>query len=308
MDRLQELCRDQHIAYEATVPLSDYTTFRIGGSVPAVVSCADVQTFEQVLRLVLTEGRDFILLGEGSNILASDGGLKQIVIRALAQKSVLERFGNSLKVYAGTRLDDVAVGAIEHSLEGLVFASGIPGTFGGAVVGNAGAFGQQMSDCLVEVELMDRSGKCRCVPAEELNFSYRESSLKYSQEIVLSGTIQLREGDRDQLRAEREAILTLRRAKHPDYKKTPSAGSFFKNIMQPDGTRTAAGWLLEEAGCKALAVGDAAVFEGHANIIINRGNAMARDVDSLAKIMRLKVLEKFQIKLEPEVRILGMFD
>ncbi len=308
MQGLKQLCCDRQIPFEQNVSLSAYTTFRIGGSAPLVLTCASREALMSVFDYIFTRQMDFILLGEGSNVLVSDQGLSKIVVRAFSEDPLIERSGNFLTVYAGTRMDDVVACAVENSLEGLVFASGIPGTFGGAVVGNAGAFGQQMSDCLVEVELFGRNGQRKIVPANELNFAYRESKLKYSQDAVLSATLQLKPGDRDRLWSEREATLALRYSKHPDYKKVPCAGSFFKNIVRPDGSRTAAGWFLDQAGCKALRVGDAAVFEGHANIVINRGKATAQDIYALTRVMQQKVLEKFQIQLEPEVRMLGGFD
>lgn len=308
MQRLKQLCCDLQIPFEQNVSLSAYTTFRIGGPAPWVMTCANRESLISVLNSMFTQQTDFILLGEGSNVLVSDQGLNRIIVRAFSNDPVIERSGNFLTVYAGTRLDDVAACAVENSLEGLVFASGIPGTFGGAVVGNAGAFGKQMSDCLVNVELLDHNGQRKIVPADELNFSYRESKLKYSQDAVLSATLQLKPGDRNRLRSEREATLALRHSKHPDYKKVPCAGSFFKNIVRPDGSRTAAGWFLDQAGCKTLTVGDAAIFEGHANIVINRGRAKAQEIYALTRMMQQKVLEKFQIKLEPEVRMLGEFD
>ena len=159
MEALRQLCCEQHAHFEHDVKLSDYTTFRIGGKAPALITCPTPQSLEGVLRAVLREKSDFIVLGEGSNVLVSDQGLDTLVVRAFGERPVIERSKNVLTAYAGTRMDDVVKFAMGSSLEGLGFASGIPGTFGGAIVGNAGAFGKQISDCLLEVEVMDRQGR-----------------------------------------------------------------------------------------------------------------------------------------------------
>ncbi|HSV43422.1 MAG TPA: UDP-N-acetylmuramate dehydrogenase, partial [Candidatus Bathyarchaeia archaeon] len=194
-----------------------------------------------------------------------------------------------------------------EGLAGLIYASGIPGTLAGAIVGNAGAFGSQIGDVVKSVDVLLPSGEERTLRREQLRFGYRHSILKEMTAVVVSATLALQPGDMTLLTQERNDILDSRKTKHPDYQKIPCAGSFFKNIVNPDGTRKAAGWFLDQAGCKTLSVGDAGVFDRHANIIINRGKAKAIEVYQLSEQMKERVRAAFHITLEPEVRFIGNF-
>jgi UDP-N-acetylmuramate dehydrogenase len=264
---------------------------------------------EKVIHSLNAQDKDFILIGEGSNLLVSDQGIPCPVVRFFSPEPLIEVQGLELTVFGSTLLDDVVLFAANKGLKGLNYASGIPGTVGGAVAGNAGAFGQQVGDHIRSVSLITLSGEKKEASPDELRFSYRNSVLKTSRDIVSSVTFTLEHGETSALLNEREEILSLRKQKHPDYKVQPCAGSIFRNIESTSQAekRQAAGWFLEAAGAKALYRGGAYVFERHANIIVKSEGATAQDVYDLIQDMEGSVRMKFGIKLIREVRLLGRF-
>jgi len=196
-------------------------------------------------------------------------------------------------------------------LAGINFLSGIPGTIGGAVVGNAGAFGKQIADAVKSVSVIDSSASCKTIYADELKFGYRDSVFKKDNApIILSIHLSLKPYDKRYLQEERNQILKIRAERHPDIKQTPCAGCFFKNIPPKDGQskRESAGKLIEEAGARKLDSGKACLFEKHANIIINpEAKASAQDIFDLSEKIRKLVKKKFEIELIREVRLIGRF-
>ena len=201
--------------------------------------------------------------------------------------------------------------AVEHGLGGLVNASGIPGTVGGAIVGNAGAFGWQVGDALVSVDLLTRDGGRDTVGPGALGFSYRDSQLKRTRQIVRSAVFRMPGTDPAADRAERQRILDLRASKHPDLSVFSCAGSFFRNIEPTSAAdrRQAAGYLLDKAGAKAMKFGGAGVYEKHANIIIkDSDDCSAQDILELSRMMAAAVHERFDIELMREAQLLGDFD
>ena len=291
------------------VRLSEVTTFRLGGPCLGLIECRLPEQLEFVTENLDRLGLEFVLIGGGSNLLVSDQGLNALVVRYASDDLCARRKGEWLDVDAGASLDELARFAVEEGLAGLVYCSGIPGTVGGAVAGNAGAFGKQLGDHVVSVRVMDRRGKVYEVPGSQLEFAYRSSRLAGTGEIVLSVQLQLERGSVESLRTERMDILALRKEKHPDWRKQPTAGSFFKNIEPTSaaGRRQAAGWFLEQAGAKGMRVGGARVFEKHANIIVAGEGCKAQDVLDLSRQMADAVKTQFGLNLEREVRVLGMF-
>ena len=289
--------------------LSACTTFRLGGACPCLIDCPSAGALQAVVRALAREKTPFILIGGGSNLLVSDAGLEQAVVRYYSETPDIRRNGLELEAGGGVLLDALAQYAVEQGLAGLAFASGIPGTVGGAVAGNAGAFGKQVGDAVVEALLMDRAGQTRWVPAAQLGFAYRQSNLPASEDILVSVRLRLSAGDPLALAQERADVMALRRSKHPDWRATPTAGSFFKNIEPTSaaGRRQAAGWFLEQAGAKEMRVGGARTFDKHANIIITEGPCRAADVMELSRRMAEAVKNRFGLQLEPEVRRLGAF-
>lgn len=290
--------------------LSQYTTFRLGGKCSGLVTCPSPEDLAATIRQFHEQDLRFIVIGGGSNLLVSDKGIDCYVIRYVSDQPHIIRNGNLVTVTGSTTLDHVVTYCLKHGLEGLNFASGIPGTVGGAIVGNAGAFGRQVGDVVQSVLLLTPEGLKNEVPASSLGFSYRNSNLKTTGDIVLSVTFSLHPSDKVTLQKERDEILKLRHEKHPDLKTQPSAGSFFRNIEPTSqaGKRQAAGWFLEQAGAKQLKVGGARVFDRHANIIIAQDGACSNDVFELSKHMAHLVKDKFHLELVREVRLVGRFD
>ena len=290
--------------------MRDYTTFRLGGPCPLLIDCPDADSLCGAAQVLAAAGVDFIVIGQGSNLLVSDAGLDCAVLRYCSESSPAVEFeGCRVRVSGHTLLDDLARLAVARGVGDVSFCSGIPGTVGGAIAGNAGAFGRQIGDVVESVRLMEPDGAVREVEAAELAFEYRSSILKQSGGIVLDAVLKLKPADIGIMKKERERIMELRRTKHPDWKKNPCAGSVFRNVEPTSAAerRQAAGWFLEEAGAKAFSVGGARLFERHANIIVADPGAAASDVFQLSEKMADAVEEKFGFRLVREIRLLGRF-
>jgi UDP-N-acetylmuramate dehydrogenase len=289
--------------------LSEFTTFRLGGRCPCVITCVTPHQLEIAVRDLASAGLSYVLIGGGSNLLVSDEGLPSAVIRYCCESVLIREEDTALDVTASMLLDDLARITAEKGLDGLATCSGIPGTVGGAIAGNAGAFGKQIGDVVELAVLLDAKGNKTTVPGRELEFAYRASRIQKTGEIVVAARLKLRRGDARALQHQREEILEKRRQKHPDWKVLPTAGSFFKNIEPTSKAekRQAAGYFLEQVGAKAMKVGGARVFEKHANIIIADPGATAQDVLALSRQMAAAVKEKFSLELVPEVRTVGRF-
>ncbi len=288
-------------------PLSMLTTFRLGGPCRLLVECPEPETVVACWRLLASRGIKPLLLGGGSNLLISDRGIDQVVVRFVDTTSKVVIQGDVLTVSAGYCLDALAEAAVASGLEGLTACSGIPGTVGGAIAGNAGAFGQQIGDTLIDVDAMDEHGVVRIVPADELGFTYRHSRIPGSGMVIVRARFRLAPSNAAALEARRTEILALRATKHPDWRKTPTAGSFFKNIEPTSKAerRQAAGWYLEQAGALEMRVGGARTFERHANIVVAEPGATAADVKELTMRMAEAVKVKFGLDLQPEVKMIG---
>jgi UDP-N-acetylmuramate dehydrogenase len=296
-----------HISENAS--LRDYTTFRLGGPCPLLIEGASAGQLPAIIKLLNKAGQPFLVIGQGANLVVADKGIDQVVIRFCSDKPTIKGSGNRVTVSGDTLLDDLAVFTIENECGDLSYCTGIPGTVGGGIAGNAGAFGRQMGDHLVFVELLGLDGKVRTVLHDELEFAYRHSKLKETSEIVLSATFELPRLGKSVMQAERERIMEFRREHHPDWHKEPCAGSVFRNIEPTSAAdrRQAAGRFLEEAGAKAMRVGGARLYEKHANIIVADPGCTAQDVWELSEQMAAAVKNKFGIDLVREVRFLGEF-
>lgn len=284
-------------------PLGSYTTFRIGGPASRLIELSEPEELLRLVRDMRDAGIAWRLIGQGSNLLIPDSGYRGLVLVFRSPGTSIRAEGEHISAPGGALIHDAVLKATDSGLSGLEFAAGIPGTVGGAIYGNAGAYGIAIGDVLESVELIDTNGNVRTVAAEELRFSYRASDLKHTGEIVLKADLKLERGDAAESRKLVEKYLDRRRRRHPDLKCRPCAGSFFKNLAPSSDAerRLAAGELLDEAGAKRMRVGDAAVFERHANIIVNLGDATCTDVLTLAENMRNAVKEKYGEHLEREV-------
>jgi UDP-N-acetylmuramate dehydrogenase len=286
-------------------PLSAFTTFGTGGDADLFIEVIDAESLALALRLVHELDLPHYVIGGGSNLLIGDRGYRGLIIRnSITGREVK---GSELILGGGESLDSVVDLATDSSLTGLEFAAGIWGTIGGAVYGNAGAFGSQVGSILEWADLIDNKGNMRTERRDYFQFAYRHSILKTTGEIVARVCFGLGPGDRHEIKRRTDEIRHLRGRKHPV--NPCSAGCFFKNIedaSQPNG-KLPAGKLLEEVGAKEMRVGGAAVFPEHANIIVNTGSATSQDIRKLADILKEKVKKRFQIELQEEIICLGEF-
>lgn len=288
--------------------LSEYTTFRLGGPCRSLILCETPDDLVAAVRALSASKEPFILIGGGSNLVVSQHGLDVHVIRYWSDTPRIERDGHDLVVSGSTVLDHLALYAVDQGLSGLNYTTGIPGTVGGAVVGNAGAWGKQVGDVLTEATLLKSDGSLVTVTPDALEFRYRHSLLKETNDIVVSARFSLEPGDPVTLAKERADILQQRAEKHPDLSREPCAGSFFRNVEPTSKAdrRQAAGWFLEEAGANDFTVGGARLFSRHANIIIKATEiCTAQDVHDLSKAMQAAVKQKFSLDLVREVRFVG---
>ncbi len=281
------------------VSLRLYSSFRIGGRADFFFAARSQEDLRVSIRFAHGHGIPFYVIGSGTNILFDDEGFRGLIIKSEVRGIDTLKEG-AFEAFSGTALSDMVEFAAAEGLSGLEFAAGIPGTVGGAVFGNAGAFGRSIGDVLEEAVLLDAQGQEFLADNTYFEFGYRHSSLKRRHLTLLKAVFRLTKGDRKKIRREIEKNLTKRKARLPSLK-TAYAGSFFKNPHLADGTKVAAGYLLEKAGAKGLKVGDAAVYPGHANFIINLGRASSRDVLSLAQELKFRVKKDFGIELEEEV-------
>lgn len=290
--------------------LSQWTTFQLGGVCPYLFCCATPQQLEKTVDFLKHENIKFILIGGGSNLVVSDLGVPCAVVRYFSDSPLISHTDEEITVSGSTLLDQLAVYAAEHGLEGINFTSGIPGTVAGAIVGNAGAFGKQVGDALKRVTLLSPSGKKFEADQSQLGFSYRNSRLKETGDIVVSAVFSVRKADPNDLLKEREETLRLRWEKHPDLKVYPCAGSFFRNIEPTSKAerRQATGWFLEQAGGKQLSVGGAKIFPKHANIIVKSQGCSAQNVYDLAQKMADLVKKTYNMDIVREVRFVGSFE
>ncbi len=290
-------------------PLADYTTFRLGGPCRYLLDCPTPDEVKQAVTQLTADGTPFVLIGGGSNLVVSDEGLDAVVVRFVSPFPLIKRSNDDVTVSGGTSLDALTLWAVEEGLEGLNYATGIPGTVGGAVVGNAGAWGKQVGDVLKSATILDEKGNTKTVGLDYFAFAYRHSRLKETGEIILDVTFALKPGDCVKLATERATILKTRAEKHPDLTAQPCAGSFFRNIEPTSKAerRQAAGWFLEQAGGKNLRVGGAQILEKHANIIIKGPHCTAQNVHDLSLKMAMLVKAKFGLVLNREVRFAGKF-
>ncbi len=288
------------ILYSA--PMSRYTSFGVGGAVDFLVFPADVEDLQKTLRWCRRQKLAYFILGNGTNLLVRDGGIRGMAIslsRGFGGITELERGEKDSLIHAGAgeSLGRLVEFSREKSLAGMEWAAGIPGTVGGALFMNAGAFRGEMKDSLQSLQLMDPEGDVLEKGKEELSFSYRSLELKKGW-IILGGNFRLPNGNPQTIRFRMEEILQKRAAKQPLH--LPSAGSVFRNP-----SRVAAGKLIEEVGLKGTRLRDAQISEKHANFILNLGKARARDILTLAEWAKEKVFEEKGVKLEMEIQIIG---
>mgnify|MGYP001008954565 FL=1 len=279
-------------------PLKNHTTFKIGGNCIALIEPREVSDIVETIKICRENNIKFFVIGNGSNLLVPDEGYNGVIIKLKGEFSTIQVEGEYLIVNSGAKLSEIYTVAYENSLTGFEFASGIPGTIGGAIYMNAGAYGGEMKDIVESVEVLDLDNfELRELKNEELEFSYRKSIIQRKNYIVTTIKLKLQKGNKEEINAVYEDLRERRNSKQP--LNFGSAGSTFK---RPEGHF--ASKLIEDAGLKGYHINDAWVSEKHSGFVVNKGNASYKEVMELIEYVQNVVFEKFGVKLETEVRIL----
>lgn len=294
--KLQKIINPIHI--ELNADMRKNTSFRIGGPADIIVKPQNLEQLQEVVKLINSEKVPFLVIGNGSNLLVSDSGIKGVVIKLSSNFNNIVVSGEVITAQSGALLPLISSSAIKNNLTGFEFAAGIPGTLGGAITMNAGAHGGEMKDIVTSVTVMDYEGNIQTLSNQEMEFEYRNSILSRKQFIVVSVDLKLEYGDSEEIKSKINELKQKRILSQPLDK--PNAGSTFKRPLN-----AFAGKLIEDAGLKGFSVGDAEVSTKHAGFVINKGNASARDVLEVIDHVKKVVFEKYNIELEEEVRLIG---
>ena len=296
IDELKKIVGELNIRFDEL--MAEHTTFKIGGPAQIFLTPHTTEEIGAVVKLCHAEDIPLFILGNGSNLLVSDEGMEGVVLQLYDNFSKITVEGNRIKAEAGALLSKIGNIAKEASLTGFEFAAGIPGTLGGAVRMNAGAYGGEMKDIITTVWVMDQSGQIMEYTNEQMEFSYRHSNVEEKGYLVVGAEVTLEPGKQEAISARMKELAFARREKQPlEY---PSAGSTFK---RPEGYF--AGKLIMDSGLCGYQVGGAQVAEKHCGFVINKGGATAKDVMQLVSEVKNTVYETFQVELEPEIRMVG---
>lgn len=280
--------------------MSEHTTFRIGGEADCFIELENKEQLLKVQKYLTAIEEPFFILGNGSNLLVSDEGYRGVILQIGRKMSQIRVEGSRMIAGAGALLSQVAKAALAHGLTGLEFACGIPGTVGGGVVMNAGAYGGEMSQVVTEVTVTSRDGEVLFLDNESMEFGYRTSTIKNHPFVVTEVAFELEGGDRQLIQEKMEDLAARRREKQPlEY---PSAGSTFK---RPEGYF--AGELIMKAGLRGFQIGGARVSDKHCGFVVNTGRATAADVKDVVDEIRERVKDIFHVELQPEIVFLGRF-
>ena len=295
-------------------PMSKHTSFKVGGSARYFVKVESIEDLKAAFALAREKGRPYFILGNGTNLLVSDKGYAGVVITLAGEFSEIQDLGNgAFKVGAATPLGRFARSAMKLGFAGIHKLAGIPGTLGGAIYMNAGAYGQEIGTCCTTVTTIDAEGNLRERPASECGFGYRQSAFQKEREIILAATFQLPTAAAEgktvtDLEAELAECMAKRKASQP--LNMPNAGSTFKRLGKGSAEmpqQIAPGYYIEQTGLKGYRIGGAEVSTLHANFIVNAGGATAADIKELSEYVQQKVAEKFGIQLHREIILLGEF-
>jgi UDP-N-acetylmuramate dehydrogenase len=298
-EELLQFVPKDNLSFQAT--MNDYTTFRVGGEVDCLVELDAGCDLPALLRYLQRIEMRYFIIGRGSNLLVSDAGYEGVILHMGHGMSKIYTQGTTLVAQAGASLHELAAFAYQAGLTGLEFASGIPGSVGGGVVMNAGAYGSQMSDVVTQVHVLDHDGNKLVLDAETMEFGYRDSVIKHYPLIVTQVNVCLQQGEPAKIKQKMDELALARRTKQPlEY---PSAGSTFQ---RPKGHY--AGELIMNAGLAGFRIGQACVSEKHCGFVINLGEAKAQDIYDLIQEVIVRVKEHANVSLEPEVIFLGAFD
>jgi UDP-N-acetylmuramate dehydrogenase len=297
---------------KTNIPLSKFTTFRIGGPAQFLVEVTEEEKLIELLNFVTSSGLEYFVLGGGSNILFPDNGFEGVVIKISTNKIEIKE--DNIIAAAGTPLGAIVNAASKNELTGMEWAVGIPGTVGGAIRGNAGAMGKETSDCLKSV-IVWQDGEIKEMINAECGFHYRGSNFKDNGTVVLSATFALKPGNKTEIMQAVQMYIKQRTGRYPKF---PSAGSFFQNINIKDWPgdvnelpelfrergKVPVGWIIEQCGLKGYTVGGAKISDEHGNFLINFKDATQADVLKVVEEAQAQVYNKFRVNLEPEVEII----
>lgn len=281
-------------------PMKQHTTFRVGGNADCFVIPQSAEEVKNIVALCKEADMPYYILGNGSNLLVGDKGYRGVIIQIYKEMNHIRIEDDKVFAQAGALLSRVGTATLEAELTGFEFAAGIPGTVGGAVVMNAGAYGGEMKDIIASATVLTQDGDIITINKEDLELGYRTSVIAKKGYVVLEAEYQLQKGDKEAIRARMDELKVQRVTKQPlEY---PSAGSTFK---RPEGYF--AGKLIQDAGLRGFQVGGAEVSEKHCGFVINKDQATAADIQELMRQVSDKVMQEFGVKLEPEVKTLGEF-
>ena len=298
LENLEKIISKERI--KQNEPMKNHTSFKIGGPAEFYIKITSIKELQKILEFAKKEKIKITILGNGSNVLVSDSGIKGIVIRTNLKEIKIEpKEQNKIEITVddATPIGFLAQKLLKEEITGFEELSGIPGTIGGAILMNAGAHGKEMKDIVTEIVAMDYDGKMYKFTNEEAEFSYRHSKFCSGEYIIIQAKLQFKKGNKEEIKAKMAEYVQYRKEKQPI--ESPSAGSTFKR-----GTDFITAKLIDEAGLKGYSIGGAKISEKHAGFIINTGNATAQDVLDLAKYVTDKVYEKFGKKIEFEIKIL----
>ena len=278
-------------------PMKDHTSFKIGGPADLFITPTTIDELHATLQICKTYHIPFYIIGNGSNLLVDDQGFRGVIIQLYKNLSDIDIQGTTITAYSGLLLSQIANAALERGLTGFEFAHGIPGTLGGAVAMNAGAYDGEIKDVIVSAQVMDQEGNILVLSKDDLALGYRTSSVQTNHYIVLKATLVLKEGIKEDIATAMSELACRRRDKQP--LDMPSAGSTFK---RPSGCF--AGKLIMDSGLRGYKIGGAMVSEKHCGFVVNDGTATFEDVEKLIQTIKKTVKEKYQVDLDPEVRII----
>ena len=298
IEKIKEVVGEKYVKENES--MASHCTFRCGGNAELFVTPGSIDELTQVVALCRENDVEFLVIGNGSNLLVKDEGYKGVIIEVNSRISFIDVIGEDIVADAGAKLSAVAVTAMENDLGGFEFAHGIPGNIGGAVMMNAGAYGGEMKQVLESAVVLTQEGELLTIPVEELGLAYRTSVVEKKDYVVVEATLRLKKGDQAAIREVMDDLKQRRVTKQP--LEFGSAGSTFK---RPEGYF--AGKLIEDAGLRGFRIGDAQVSEKHCGFVINRGNATAAQVCELMQEVVKKVKETSGVTLEPEVKRIGEF-
>ncbi len=296
---IQQILEQENILKEKiqyNVPMSKYTSFKVGGPAECLIKIETLEELKQILEIAQNNNIKTTIIGNGSNILVKDKGIKGIVLKIEIKKFELSK-ENELIVGSGNKLGEIAQKLAKEEITGFEFASGIPGTVGGAIRMNAGAHGSEMKDVVKTITYINKNGKINTIENSQAEFEYRKSIFSRNDFIIIEAKMQFSKGNKEEIQAKMQEYLTYRKEKQPiEY---PSAGSTFKR-----GKDFITAKLIDECGLKGYKIGGAQISEKHAGFIINTGNATAEDILRLIEYTKKQVYDKFGKEIEPEIEII----